>query len=81
MSGEAIEWLDRQENEGLYDVWMVVSYAATSCALVQYHTWARRRDEKAQTTLRKLRDCVRRWEGTLPTDCMSSRKKVSHSSL
>ena len=33
MTGDAIDWLDA--NETLYDVWMLVTYAATSCALVQ----------------------------------------------
>ena len=35
MTGESIEWLDEKRNEGVYDVWLLVSYAATSCALVQ----------------------------------------------
>ncbi len=33
LTGEAIDWLDA--NEHLYDVWMLVGYAATSCSLVQ----------------------------------------------
>lgn len=33
MTGDAIDWLD--EHETLYDVWTLVAYAATSCALVQ----------------------------------------------
>lgn len=33
MTGESIDWLDAHEE--LYDVWMLVAYAATSCALVQ----------------------------------------------
>jgi hypothetical protein len=33
MTGNAIDWLDR--NDKAYDVWMLVAYAATSCALVQ----------------------------------------------
>ena len=41
LTGDAIDWLDRHDN--LYDVWMLVAYAATSCALVQVclfpHTW------------------------------------------
>lgn len=32
-SGSSIDWLDAHETE--YDVWMLVAYAATSCALVQ----------------------------------------------
>jgi hypothetical protein len=33
MTGEAIDWLD--VHEGVYDVWLLVAYAMTSCALVQ----------------------------------------------
>jgi hypothetical protein len=33
MADESIEWLDRHDK--LYDVWMLVSYAATSCALAE----------------------------------------------
>ena len=33
MTGDAIEWLDL--NEQIYDVWLLVAYAAVSCALVQ----------------------------------------------
>ena len=33
LTGDSIEWLDHHDS--LYDVWMFVAYAATSCALVQ----------------------------------------------
>ena len=33
LTNQAIDWLD--SNEQLYDVWLLVAYAATSCALVQ----------------------------------------------
>ena len=33
MTAGAIDWLDA--NERVYDVWLLVAYAATSCALVQ----------------------------------------------
>ena len=102
MTGDAIDWLD--QNEKLYDVWMLVAYAATSCALVQvgtfhtritlerpsytstpaaalwvrqYHTWARRQDQDAAVKLKKLRDCIRRWEKSHSPDHMSVRRKVS----
>lgn len=74
LTGDAIDWLDA--NEAVYDVWLVVAYGATSCALVQYHTWARRRDAQARAKLGKLRDCVRRWEAKLSPDHMSARRKV-----
>ncbi|KAF8635521.1 hypothetical protein AX17_003906 [Amanita inopinata Kibby_2008] len=75
LTGEAIDWLDA--NEKIYDIWLLVAYAATSCALVQYHTWARRKDDAAAAKLRKLRDCVRRWEGSISPDHMSARRKTA----
>jgi hypothetical protein len=33
LTGESIDWLDKHER--VYDVWLLVAYAATSCALVQ----------------------------------------------
>ncbi|TFK54750.1 hypothetical protein OE88DRAFT_1642088 [Heliocybe sulcata] len=56
LTGEAIDWLDAHERS--YDVWLLVAYATTSCALVQYHTWARRKDPEAVAKLKKLRDCT-----------------------
>ncbi|KAG9318550.1 hypothetical protein JVU11DRAFT_642 [Chiua virens] len=75
LTGESIDWLDAHER--MYDVWLLVAYAATSCALVQYHTWARRQDTEAAAKLRKLRDCVRRWEGSISPDHMSARRKAA----
>ncbi|KAI0934800.1 hypothetical protein AcV5_006529 [Taiwanofungus camphoratus] len=75
LTGEAIDWLDAHEQ--MYDIWMLVAYCAVSCALVQYHTWARRRDPDAQAKLKKLRDCVGRWEAALSPDHMSSRRKTA----
>ncbi|KAH9952103.1 fungal-specific transcription factor domain-containing protein [Amylocystis lapponica] len=75
LTGEAIDWLDAHER--MYDVWLLVAYCATSCALVQYHTWARRRDSDAQARLKKLRDCVRKWEASLSPDHMSARRKTA----
>ncbi|KAF8844890.1 hypothetical protein BDN67DRAFT_942357 [Paxillus ammoniavirescens] len=75
LTGESIDWLDA--HECMYDVWLLVAYAATSCALVQYHTWARRQDVGAAAKLRKLRDCVRRWEGSISPDHMSARRKTA----
>jgi len=75
LTGDAIDWLDR--NDKVYDVWMLVAYAATSCALVQYHTWARRQDQDAAVKLKKLRDCIRRWEKSHSPDHMSARRKTA----
>lgn len=75
ITGDVIDWLDKHEN--MYDVWLIIPYAATSCALVQYHSWARRSDASAQAKLKKLRDCVRRWEGAISPDHMSARRKTA----
>lgn len=93
LTSESIDWLDSHER--MYDVWLLIPYAATSCALVQvcngviplvfhtlimlqYHTWARQKDAEAAAKLRKLRDCVRRWEGSISPDHMSARRKVNN---
>ncbi|KIJ26445.1 hypothetical protein M422DRAFT_71920, partial [Sphaerobolus stellatus SS14] len=75
LTRESIDWLDA--NERVYDVWMMVSYCATGCALVQYHTWARRKDPEAAAALRKLRDCIKRWEATVPSEHRSTRRKTA----
>lgn len=75
LTGEAIDWLDAHEE--IYDVWLLVAYAATSCALVQYHTWVRRKDPEAADKLRKLRDCIRRWEKAINPEHMSARRKTA----
>ncbi|KAG8963102.1 hypothetical protein FRC03_003378 [Tulasnella sp. 419] len=72
-SRDSIDWLDA--NERVFDSWMLVSYAASSCALIQYHTWARRKDQEAVASLKKLSDCVRRWESALQPGHMSARRK------
>ncbi|GAW01366.1 acetamidase regulatory protein [Lentinula edodes] len=74
-TGQAIDWLDA--NEKLYDVWLLVAYAAASCGFVQYHTYVRRKDAEAEAKLRKLRDCVRRWEKSISPDHMSARRKTA----
>lgn len=33
LTGDSIDWLDAHDR--VYDVWLLVSYAATSCAFVQ----------------------------------------------
>jgi hypothetical protein len=33
LTSECIDWLDAHER--IYDIWLIVAYAATSCALVQ----------------------------------------------
>ncbi|KAI3600004.1 acetamidase regulatory protein [Moniliophthora roreri] len=89
---QAIDWLDA--NERVYDVWLVVAYAAVSCGLIQvgiltfsvwtvnsfyskYHTYVRRKSPEAETQLRKLRDCVARWEKAISPDHMSARRKTA----
>lgn len=38
MTAECIDWLD--SHDSLYDCWFLVSYAATSCALVQVSSFS-----------------------------------------
>ncbi|KAG8893558.1 hypothetical protein FRB99_001877, partial [Tulasnella sp. 403] len=74
-SRESIEWLNQHEK--CFDSWMFVAYAASACALIQYHTWVRRRDPDAMETLRLLKDCVQRWESCLQPGHMSARRKTA----
>ena len=73
-SREAIEWLSH--NDGALDTLFIYSYTATSCALVQYHAWARRRDPSAIDTLRLVKDVASRWETAVQPDQMSIRRKT-----
>ncbi|KAI0810881.1 fungal-specific transcription factor domain-containing protein [Irpex lacteus] len=75
LTGDAIDWLDAHERA--YDVWMLVSYCSTLCAFVQYHTYGRRAEQEALDKLRKLRDCVHRWEASINSDHMSARRKTA----
>lgn len=59
-SRQALEWLDT--NDSVLDTVFIYPYAATSCALVQYHTWARRGDLEALDTLKKVKGTATRWE-------------------
>ena len=47
MTSDAIDWLDAHET--MYDVWMLVAYGATCCALVQVRHRCRLRFFDAQT--------------------------------
>lgn len=59
-SRQALEWLDA--NDSMLDTVFIYPYAATSCALIQYHTWARRGDLEALETLKKVKGTAVRWE-------------------
>ena len=73
-SREAIEWLG--QNDEALDTLFIYSYTATSCALVQYHTWARRRDPAALEALRVIKEIVLKWETVVQPDQMSIRRKT-----
>ena len=45
LTGSAIDWLN--ENDRMYDVWLLVAYCATSCALVQVRFGRRSRSWRA----------------------------------
>ncbi|KAG8835536.1 hypothetical protein FRC17_002765, partial [Serendipita sp. 399] len=61
-SRAAIQWFEKHDI--YWDSWFATSYSLVSCALCQYHTWSRRKDQAAVDTLRLLRDAVKRWEST-----------------
>ncbi|KAL1412686.1 hypothetical protein Q8F55_000433 [Vanrija albida] len=69
-----IEWINA--NNPRLDTFFHIPYAATSCALVQYHHWARHRDPGALETLKLVKDMVARWEEALQPDQMSIRRKT-----
>jgi hypothetical protein len=73
-SREAIEWL--AQNDEALDTLFIYAYTATSCALVQYHTWARRRDPSALDALRLVKEVALKWETTVQPDQMSIRRKT-----
>ncbi|ODN82866.1 hypothetical protein L202_01126 [Cryptococcus amylolentus CBS 6039] len=72
-SREALEWLDKHDDA--LDTVFTYSYAATNCALIQYHTWARRGDQAALGTLRLVKETATRWEAVVQPDQMSLRRK------
>ncbi|KAL7423626.1 hypothetical protein Q5752_001207 [Cryptotrichosporon argae] len=60
-----IEWAANQEE--LADLLFVGPYALGICGLIQYHTWARRREADGVVLLEKARrDVVERWTARLP---------------
>ena len=62
-SHEAIEWLSN--NDEALDTLFVFPYTATSCALIQYHTWSRRRDPLALESLKLVRTTALKWEASV----------------
>ena len=54
LSSDAIDWLDAHEK--MYDVWLLVAYCATSCALIQVCglscVRSRKRAERGHSTIR-----------------------------
>ncbi|KAJ9110107.1 hypothetical protein QFC19_001778 [Naganishia cerealis] len=74
LSHEVIEWLERHEDA--LDTIYVFAYAISNCALIQYHTWVRRREETSLRALETLRNIVQRWEAALQPDHMSIRRKT-----
>lgn len=60
---EALDWL-YQNGEAL-DTVFIYAYTATSCALVQYHTWVRRKDAASLESLKVVRDTALQWEAAV----------------
>ncbi|KIM25984.1 hypothetical protein M408DRAFT_197963 [Serendipita vermifera MAFF 305830] len=73
-SRSAIQWFS--QHSIYWDSWFVTSYALVSCALVQYHAWARRKDYDAMASLRLLRDTIKDWESTVSMSEHTGRAKV-----
>ncbi|WVF68207.1 hypothetical protein IAT40_002972 [Kwoniella sp. CBS 6097] len=73
-SREGLQWLDK--NDDALDTLFIFPYAATSCALIQYHTWARRGDSEALETLKLVKETAIRWEHSVQPDQMSIRRKT-----
>ena len=83
-STESIEWL--AANDEALDTLFIYPYAGTSCALIQYHTWARRRTPEALRMLEIVKETATRWEkavqpgeypGTEPVHpCLTRRSNV-----
>ena len=67
-SAESIEWLS--QNDQALDTVFIYAYTATSCALIQYHTWARRRTARSLEMLRLVKNTAERWEAAVqPGKC------------
>lgn len=62
-STESITWVS--QNDEALDTLFIFPYTATSCALVQYHTWARRRAPEALEMLKLIQETATRWEQTV----------------
>ena len=62
-STDSIQWLSA--NDTVLDTVFVFAYTATSCALIQYHTWARRKDMNALEMLRLVKETATRWEAAV----------------
>lgn len=62
-SQESITWL--AANDQALDTLFIYPYTATSCALIQYHTWARRRAPEALEMLKLVKEIATQWEKTV----------------
>lgn len=78
-SQECIQWL--HENDDVLDAVFIFPYTATSSALIQYHTWARRRDPNALEALRLIKETAQKWEATVQPGELTFRLGFSCSSF
>lgn len=62
-STESIRWLHAKDDA--LDTIFIYAYTATSCALVQYHTWARRRTRQALDMLKLVKETANKWEAAV----------------
>lgn len=75
-SRESIDWL--HHNDVVLDTLFIYPYTATNAALIQYHTWARRKDPAALDALKIVKEVASDWERKvqpgklyLPRPCFS----------
>ena len=73
-ASEALDWLSL--HDGALDTLFIYPYTATSCALIQYHTWVRRQDQSALDSLKMVRETALQWEAAVQPDQMSIRRKT-----
>lgn len=59
-SQECIDWL--HHNDTVLDTLFIYPYTATNAALIQYHTWARRKDFAALEALKTIKEVASSWE-------------------
>ncbi|KIY67758.1 hypothetical protein CYLTODRAFT_454194 [Cylindrobasidium torrendii FP15055 ss-10] len=69
---DALRWVTAHPS--VLDAPFMVSYAIILCALIQYHTWARRKEVEGITALQQLQTAIDGWSQALPDDFLSLKR-------